>query len=101
VVAVPEAVVVLAVALVVVPEPAVAPAPEPPAGGAVAPLPAVVVDPGAPVPAVHDPVVGVGTGAVDVNLGVVMTSPPVAADPVPVAPLEGSVVDTVVVSVRP
>jgi hypothetical protein len=61
-----------------------------------APVPVVV-----PVPAEHDPVVGVTTGVVEVKLGVEMTSTLEDAAPVPAEPVEGIVVETVVVSVRP
>lgn len=50
---------------------------------------------------VHDPVLGVGTGAVVVVPGVVMTSLPWEAGVVPTSPEEGSEVAIVVVSVRP
>lgn len=104
--------VVVAVALVTVAPVAVAPVAVAPV--AVAPLAAVlglplglVVPLGAvapavvpiPTPALHDPVVGVWTGVVSVvTLGVVTTTPPPDAVPLPV---EGSVVETVVVSVLP
>ena len=76
-----------------------------PAGLVVAVPPGVVEVPPtvavAPGPAVHDPVVGVATGVVDVSLGVVMTSTLGDAGLVPAEPVELSVVETVVVSVRP
>lgn len=79
------------VAVVVVPVVAV-----PPAAGGVPPVVAVP-----PAPTVHEPVVGVATGAVEVMLGVVMTSAPEDADPDSEDPDEGSVVRSDVVSVRP
>lgn len=72
------------------------------AGLVVEPEVAVLVGGGGAWVVVHEPVVGVTTGVEEVNLGVVMVSSlGDEAELLAEAPLEGSVVEIVVVSVRP